>query len=65
MAVSLVSQMRCNLHSIMVKLKSRVTITIASRKALDFMGTVNLMILLAPMLEIDLKEVVVSSNNLE
>lgn len=59
MAASLVSKKWYKTHGITIKLKSGVTITSVSRKALDIMGIASLLVILAPTLEVDLGDMAV------
>lgn len=59
-----ISKNYCNLYSLISKLKSEVTITLASRKALEIMGTASMMTMLAPTFNVDLGYIVLNSGGI-
>lgn len=61
MIVSLVSKKWCDLYGLIVKPRSGVTITLALGKVLNIVGTASIMVMLAPILKVDLRDIAVSS----
>lgn len=63
MAIYLVFQKCCSLYDTIVKAKSRVTITSVLDKILNIVGTANLMVILEPILQVDLRDIAVRLGN--
>lgn len=63
MAISLVSKISYNLYGLSINPKSGVTITSTLGKTLDIMGIASMIVILDPTLEVDLREVAMSSGD--
>lgn len=57
------SKKLCDLHGLVMRPKSGVTITSVLGKALDIMGTATIVVMLALILEVHLRDIIVSSGD--